>query len=825
MANENQLPPVSLVARDFNTIRDALIGHVQTFFGDDQDDFLESNLGIMILEMVAFIGDNISFYIDRSSNEAFLPTAQSRRNVLNLVKLVGFVPRTATPALVPLQALFQAVQAATTTINAGTQVTDPNGTIYEILQNVNIPAGVLDSRAVVVTAEVLITAPGVTTVFSLQLLNLNINKNSIAMTHTVPGPTTHTDGVDDGNGGLSGTNIASGTIDYDTGEIEITYTVAPAVGTDILISYTFEVPITAFEGQSASDTFSSDGTGFQELKLTQTPVLVDPLIRTTLPVPDAAPITVKVDAVVWTRVESFVTAGPTSEVYVLEIDENDNVTIQFGDNIQGKIPPQGIGNVVIDYRIGGGLVGNIAINFIDTSINGTSGGNPVSLTIRNPERGSGGAERQSTAEIKLEAPRFARTNDTGTTEEDFDTLSSTFSDPSAGTVARAKSRLTPVQTIDAEQIVNSQVIASGDGSKLSFDSAANIEDLPFARVPLIFNATDPRITITATVSSSAVVITDDGAGALSGTSVTGAINQTTGEWTLVFTGTAPDVGTNITATYAVQEKQFELPSNNIEIYAWAFDALGNLVQPSTPLKDALKDFLDGKKVLNTSVQVIDGLNITVDYDMTVEFDTQVAQSDTEDLIQSTLEAFFASSVNVEPGDTIKLAAIYDVLFPLRGIISVIIDNITVKQQIGISDGSDIVFRTDEALFSTAAAPGLFIPSGRVPIKKTAGTIKVSKIDTLGVETALGADASFIVVGGDDVAVFDVTGLLDTGSTLNLATGRFQIFLDSTDTANTRYFLEFILDNDTAGQGILDVVVGVFEIAVLGDIVVNSVKIN
>ena len=37
----------------------------------------------------------------------------------------------------------------------------------------------------------------------------------------------YTDGVDDGAGALSGTNIASGTIDYDTGEVSITYTVAP----------------------------------------------------------------------------------------------------------------------------------------------------------------------------------------------------------------------------------------------------------------------------------------------------------------------------------------------------------------------------------------------------------------------------------------------------------------------------------------------------------------------------------------------------------------------------------------------------------------------
>ena len=37
-----------------------------------------------------------------------------------------------------------------------------------------------------------------------------------------------TDAVDDGAGAITGTNIASGTIDYDTGEVAITYTVAPS---------------------------------------------------------------------------------------------------------------------------------------------------------------------------------------------------------------------------------------------------------------------------------------------------------------------------------------------------------------------------------------------------------------------------------------------------------------------------------------------------------------------------------------------------------------------------------------------------------------------
>ena len=44
-------------------------------------------------------------------------------------------------------------------------------------------------------------------------------------------------GVDDGNGIISGTGISSGTIDYATGVISVTYDVAPATAVDISTSY------------------------------------------------------------------------------------------------------------------------------------------------------------------------------------------------------------------------------------------------------------------------------------------------------------------------------------------------------------------------------------------------------------------------------------------------------------------------------------------------------------------------------------------------------------------------------------------------------------
>ncbi|MCD4750159.1 MAG: hypothetical protein K8R59_12380 [Thermoanaerobaculales bacterium] len=59
------------------------------------------------------------------------------------------------------------------------------------------------------------------------------------------------------------------------------------------------------------------------------------------------------------------------------------------------------------------------------------------------------------------------------------------------------------------------------------------------------------VTITAQVNSSAVSITDDGSGSLSGTNVTGTITYSSGAWTLEFTQRAPD-NVDITADYQWQ---------------------------------------------------------------------------------------------------------------------------------------------------------------------------------------------------------------------------------------------------------------------------------
>lgn len=92
--------------------------------------------------------------------------------------------------------------------------------------------------------------------------------------------------------------------------------------------------------------------------------------------------------------------------------------------------------------------------------------------------------------------------------------------------------------LDKESAVADEDIGDGDGSTTQFTAQ-------LANTPVV-----PRtVTITATVSSSAVDAVDDGHGKLTGTGVSGTIDYGTGEVSLTY-GTAPDNATDILADYS-----------------------------------------------------------------------------------------------------------------------------------------------------------------------------------------------------------------------------------------------------------------------------------
>lgn len=186
------------------------------------------------------------------------------------------------------------------------------------------------------------------------------------------------------------------------------------------------------QGTVCSDTFTGTGAAYQSFAMLSSPVVWDS-------------VEVVVDGVAWTKVGSLVLGDSASEYFTVQYDENSKGTVAFGDGTCGKVPALGA-QIVVNYRSGGGVQGNIPIGSISGAIAGHREGiNPVvdiSLGVENDEyRGSGGEEAESITHAKQWIPQWVKANSRAVTEEDYDALANVFVDPVYGAPAFAKAYL------------------------------------------------------------------------------------------------------------------------------------------------------------------------------------------------------------------------------------------------------------------------------------------------------------------------------------------------------------------------------------------------
>jgi hypothetical protein len=93
---------VSYTNKDFSNLKDTLINYTKSYFPDSYRDFNETSPGMMLLEMSAYVGDVLNFYIDQQYREMMLPLAEERRNILNIAKMMGYKVKPVVPAHVNL---------------------------------------------------------------------------------------------------------------------------------------------------------------------------------------------------------------------------------------------------------------------------------------------------------------------------------------------------------------------------------------------------------------------------------------------------------------------------------------------------------------------------------------------------------------------------------------------------------------------------------------------------------------------------------------------------------------------------------------------------
>ena len=112
-ARLNSKKEVRYLNRDFSTFKKALIDFSKVYYPNSYNDFNETSPGMMFIEMAAYVGDVLSFYIDKQFKESLLPYAEERKNVVDLVKTLGYKPNATTPSTVKID-MYQTVPSKTT---------------------------------------------------------------------------------------------------------------------------------------------------------------------------------------------------------------------------------------------------------------------------------------------------------------------------------------------------------------------------------------------------------------------------------------------------------------------------------------------------------------------------------------------------------------------------------------------------------------------------------------------------------------------------------------------------------------------------------------
>lgn len=146
-SKRTKTPAINYTNREYESIREDLTQIAERFYPDTFQDFSEASFGSMMLDAVAYVGDQLSFYLDYNVNESFLDTSYQLNNIIRHGRVLGF-KNTGRPSTYGEVALYVLVPASTTgigpdrryipTIKRGTRFTSQNGLNFVLTEDIDM---------------------------------------------------------------------------------------------------------------------------------------------------------------------------------------------------------------------------------------------------------------------------------------------------------------------------------------------------------------------------------------------------------------------------------------------------------------------------------------------------------------------------------------------------------------------------------------------------------------------------------------------------------------------------------------------------------------
>jgi hypothetical protein len=123
----------------------------------------------------------------------------------------------------------------------------------------------------------------------------------------------------------------------------------------------------------------------------------------------------------YSKVSSFLGYGADDKVFLIQVDDRDKAHVRFGNGVNGSIPQ---GEIKFIYKVGGGSEGNVEVGrvsvlqdslyFVDTTA--------AVVSVTNEAAASGGVDRMTLDEARVQVPASLRVLNRTVTREDFETV-------------------------------------------------------------------------------------------------------------------------------------------------------------------------------------------------------------------------------------------------------------------------------------------------------------------------------------------------------------------------------------------------------------------
>jgi hypothetical protein len=390
---------LDMMAKDYDSLLRVMLDALPAVAPQWQDR-AEADLGMALLELFAYAGDQFSYTQDRVALEGFLRTATQFESVRKLLRLVDYTPYPGHAASTDL--LVEAVGNAPFLLPAGFAVGtpsasgDPAAIVFETSRDLIVhpnfsyalsldaPSGADGKEAVLASIDTATIAAGTRLLFSqgkqrewAEVAGALIGPTTTTLTLKEPLAYRYQAGVGDAVRG----NVAAAT-----------------------------------HGATQRQDESGSGLPNQSIELELAPL-------TYVLAPEGGPrstLSVTIGGERWTEVEDFVASGAADAHFRTTRDNAGYVTVLFGDGDTGRVPAEGA-DIRIVYRAGIGEAGRVAADTL-TKFAAPVFADPSQRieSITNPFGALDPGEPESISQAKLLGPHQLEIQNRAVVEADYE---------------------------------------------------------------------------------------------------------------------------------------------------------------------------------------------------------------------------------------------------------------------------------------------------------------------------------------------------------------------------------------------------------------------